>query len=88
MMAGYTVLQKQEQIRTLILRVLMQEKNATARQLSNELSIYDIWLSPDKIANLMRSDPRLKAAVSTEYIRRYRWAGLVYTHIRNGGARR
>ena len=86
-MVGLTIAQKQEKIQTLILRALMQEKNMTAKQVSYELSVYDIWLSPDKIANLMRTDPRLKDAVDTEYICRNGWAGLVYTHVRNGGAR-
>ena len=81
MMAGRTIAQRQEDIRNVILRALEQEGEMTARQMSYELAVFDVWLTPDKIASLMRSDPVLRDAVTSEYVNRRGWAGLVYTPV-------
>ena len=82
-MVGLTIAQKNDKIRDLILDALRQNKDLTARQISSELSIYNIWLSPDKVAHFIRSDERLSKVVETEFVRRRRWSGLVYSHVRN-----
>ena len=81
---GMTVAMKSEKTRNLILDALRREKDCTARQLSYELSIYGVWLSPVKVASLMHHDPVLRKSVTVEFKRTVRWSGLVYTHVRNG----
>jgi hypothetical protein len=83
-MAGLTIVQKHEKIRNAILDALLRNKNLTARQISYELSQEEIWRNPDQVAFFIRSDERLKRVVETEFIRRNRWSGLVYRHVRNG----
>jgi len=83
-MTGLTLAQKNEKIREHILDLLRRERDVTARQISYELSVYNVWLSPGKVANFMRSDELLQQFVETEFVRRRKWSGLVYTHVKNG----
>lgn len=83
-MVGLTIAQKHDKTRDLILDILRRHKNMSARQISYELSEHGIWLSSVEIANFMRSDERLKKAVEVEFVRRGKWAGLIYAHVRNG----
>jgi len=81
---GLTLAMKTEKIRNLILDALVRERTCTARQLSYELSVYNIWLSPCKVASLMCHDDILIKSVKVDFVRRPRWSGLVYTHARYG----
>jgi len=81
MTLGLTLAMKREKTRNLILDRLRREKDCTARQLSYELSVYGIWLSSVQVAGLMHSDDVLRESVTTEFVRRFKWAGLVYSLV-------
>ena len=76
-----TVEMRRENTRNLILDRLRCEKDCTARQLSYDLSVYGIWLSSVQVASLMHFDDVLRESVTTEFVRRFKWAGLVYSLV-------
>jgi hypothetical protein len=38
----------------------------TARQIGYELSVYDVWLSPAKVAHFIKGDKRLQKQIRIE----------------------
>jgi hypothetical protein len=49
-----------------ILEALKHHKDMTARQISYELSVYGVWLSPVKLAHFIKDDKRLQKQIRIE----------------------
>jgi hypothetical protein len=76
-----TVEQRQEKIRLLILDVLRHKDRATAREISFELQVYDIWKSPREITGLINGDPQLKDRIDIDFQNFGGWQRLTF-HLR------
>lgn len=79
LLAALTIAQRQERRRLEIIDALKDRGNMTARQISYELQIRDIWLSPAKLSHFIKDDKHLQKQVRVEAQRvRGSWA-LVYS---------
>jgi len=78
-MSAHTIEQRQDKLRMIILQLLHHKSRATAREISYELQVCDVWKSPREIVSVILGDARLKNQVDVEY-RTYRgWRRLVFT---------
>jgi len=78
-LTALTIAQRQQKLRNIILDVLLHKSSATAREISYELQVHDVWKSPREITGLINGDPQLKRRVDVEY-RNYRgWGRLTFS---------
>ena len=65
-MVALTIAERQERTRLHIIDAFKHHKDMTARQISYELSVYGVWLSPVKLAHFIKDDKHLQKQIRIE----------------------
>ena len=85
-MTALTIAKRQERTRLQIVDALKHHHDMTAGQLTYELGVYGLRLTPAKLAHLIKGDERLQKQVSVEARRiRGSWALAYSLKARWGG---
>lgn len=61
-----TIAKRQERTRLQIVDALKHHHGMTAGQLTYELGVYGLWLTPAKLAHLIKGDERLQKQIRVE----------------------
>ena len=78
-MTALTIQQRQQKVRNIILDILLHKSRATAREISYELQVHDVWKSPREITGLINGDPQLKKHVDVEWKSYRGWGRLTFS---------
>jgi len=82
-MSALTIAQRQEKLRNIILDILHHKDRATAREISYELQVHDVWKSPREITGIIKGDSQLKRRVDVEFQSYNGWNRLCFSLTRS-----
>lgn len=85
-MVALTIEQRQQKVRNIILDILLHKSRATAREISYELQVHDIWRSPREITGIIKGDSQLRRRVNVEFQDFGGWKRLTFTLRRDYNA--
>jgi len=78
-MTALTIAKRQEKVRNIILDILHHKSRATAREISYELQVHDVWRSPREITGIIKRDSQLKRRVDVEFRSYNGWNRLCFS---------
>jgi len=77
--SNFSVDQRREHFRSLVLEVLQNHSSKTAREIHYELQVRDVWLSTHEVLTAILNDRVLKERVDVEYRSMGGWNRITFS---------